>query len=84
MLALTSGTVVIPIEGNIFKTTELLELAKYPIKVLDPSSENWESALFNEVQGLLNGDYDFKEYFDNVLPIVQKQVLINATWLNGK
>lgn len=84
VLALTARTKIIPIEGNVFKTTELLELAKYPIKVIDSSSQSWESRLHTEVNNVLEKKYDFEKYFNDVLPVVQSSVVLNATWLNDK
>ncbi|EJF08470.1 polysaccharide pyruvyl transferase family protein [Pontibacter sp. BAB1700] len=82
VLALTAKTKVIPIEGNVFKTTELLQLAQYPITVIDSTIEGWEDKLFLELSKVFDEEYDFKSYFENVFPKIQGNVLTNSNWLN--
>ncbi|GEM_PF-1503277 len=83
ILALTAGTPVIPIEGNVFKTSELLELLDYPVKVIRSSDQNWCGQLEKEVMNVHSGRYDFDSYFRNTLPEHTERVARNASWLNS-
>jgi len=82
ILALTAGTPTIPIEGNQFKTGELLELLEYPVKVINPSDPNWSDTLEQEVLNLHQNRYDFDQYFGETLPKHVANVAQNALWLN--
>lgn len=82
ILALTAGTPTIPIEGNQFKTGELLELLEYPVKVITSSDPTWSETVAQEVLNLHHGRYNFDQYFKETLPKHVANVAQNALWLN--
>jgi polysaccharide pyruvyl transferase WcaK-like protein len=83
VLALIAKTRVIPIEGNVFKTSELLEGVEYPIEVVDPTQENWMLKVLEEIQKIEHGHYDWEKYFGVTLPAHLTRVAENASWLKG-
>ena len=80
ILALSVNVPVIPIEGNIFKTTELLSQLKYPINVVNAYKENWEEVLIDEISKLENNEYNLNDYINDVLPQMKEDVKKNASW----
>lgn len=82
MLSLVSHTPIIPIEGNVFKTTELLRQLQYPILTLDSSQSNWTERLMSETEKMLAKGFDFNQYFNTVFPAYKKAVQRNAAWIN--
>jgi polysaccharide pyruvyl transferase WcaK-like protein len=81
VLALVANTPIIPIEGNVFKTTELMQQLQYPITVLNTAA-GWEEKLLIEVNKVHQGHYDFVCYFNEVLPPFKEKVKINANWVS--
>ncbi|MBX2888626.1 MAG: polysaccharide pyruvyl transferase family protein [Ferruginibacter sp.] len=82
VLSLATGTPIIPVEGNVFKTTELMEQLQYPIPVIDTAQNEWVGKLLAEVDKLDRGDYLIADYFTKVLPLVKEKAKRNASWLN--
>ena len=83
MLSLVSETPVIPIEGNVFKTRELLDQLQYPVTTLNSGTAEWVDRLRQEIDHLISNHYDFKSYFGNVFPIHKKAAEKNAAWILG-
>lgn len=81
MLSLVSHTPIIPIEGNVFKTTELLRQLQYPILTLDSKQDGWADRLNETIRQIENKQYDFNRYFTDVFPTFKKAVKKNATWI---
>lgn len=82
VLSLATGIPIIPVEGNVFKTTELMEQLQYPIPVIDTAQNEWVEKLLAEVDKLDRGDYLIADYFTKVLPLVKEKAKRNASWLN--
>ncbi len=82
IMCLDVQTPIIPIEGNVFKTKELLTQLKYPVDTIDPSKENWDVLLTENVDAMLNGSYKTEQYFNEILPEQKRNVKKNASWLN--
>lgn len=83
VLALVAGTPIIPIEGNVFKTTELLRQLQYPVPVVDPSSANWIDRVIQEMGNFNTNLYDWEKYFEETLPVHKKRIAKNASWLQS-
>lgn len=82
ILALSSNIAVIALEGNQFKTTELLEQLNYPVPVINAYNEGWMKVLNEQIDFLEIGHYDFNTYFSKSLPEAQQKVKNNASWVN--
>ncbi|MEI2748031.1 MAG: polysaccharide pyruvyl transferase family protein [Ferruginibacter sp.] len=82
ILSLDTHTPIIPIEGNVFKSTELLKQLEYPVKTLNSQDEGWVNQLIREIDLLHNRKYDFDAYFSNTFPKHQQAVKRNAAWIN--
>lgn len=84
MLALVSHTPIIPIEGNVFKTTELLSQLQYPVATLDSSKPGWTDQLIKEIDLVSDKKYDLNNYFNAIFPGFKKAVKKNAAWIENK
>ncbi len=82
ILSLVTNTIIIPIEGNVFKSTELLKQLEYPVATLNSAKEGWANELVNEINNVHNNKYAFDNYFKNTFPIYKLKVQRNAAWLN--
>ncbi len=82
VLSLATGIPIIPVEGNVFKTTELMEQLQYPIPVIDTAQNEWVEKLLAEIDKLDRNDYLIADYFIKVLPAVKEKAKRNASWLN--
>lgn len=83
ILSLAAHTPAIPIEGNVFKTTELLSQLRYPIEVINAYKDGWENELISEIEKLETGStYNFENYFDIELPKLKEDVQKNISWLS--
>lgn len=82
VLSLATGIPIIPVEGNVFKTTELMEQLQYPIPVIDTAQNKWVENLLAEIDKLDRNDYLIADYFTKVLPAVKEKAKRNASWLN--
>ncbi|PZR19114.1 MAG: hypothetical protein DI538_31430, partial [Azospira oryzae] len=67
VMALAAGVPVLPIEGHFFKTTEMFDLFKYPIPVVDKNRSGWESELIERVKVLESTLVDNKKYIEDNL-----------------
>lgn len=81
ILSLVAKTPIIPIEGNVFKTTELLKQLEYPVDVIDTKKDNWLENVLDEINYFEADYYDWKKYFEAVLPLHIARVSENAAWL---
>lgn len=81
ILALDTKTPVIPIEGNVFKTTELLQQLGYPVPTLNPQQNNWVQSLLQLIEQLYNNDQEVQTFFQYTLHVQQQAVKRNAQWL---
>jgi polysaccharide pyruvyl transferase WcaK-like protein len=81
VLALTAGVPVIPVEGNVFKTKELLTLSGYPVEVVDSTKSGWEDQLFDRVRNMEDGKYELEPFFRDSLPRIRERVEANLSWL---
>lgn len=71
-LALTGKIPVLPIEGNVHKTTEVFEHINYPIKVIDFRSSEYSSLLFQSFN-LIKDDYiEIQNWIDNNINNISK------------
>lgn len=57
-LAITAGVPIVPIEGNVFKTTEVLEFVQYPIHVIKIEDTNFLSKIW---ENIVYVEHNFKE-----------------------
>ncbi|MBX2938659.1 MAG: polysaccharide pyruvyl transferase family protein [Ferruginibacter sp.] len=81
ILALDTRTPVIPIEGNIFKTAELLQQLGYPVSTLNPQQSGWVDDLIRSIENIYNNDQDVQAFFRDTLHVQQQAVKRNAQWL---
>lgn len=83
VLSLAAHTPAIPIEGNVFKTKELLSQLSYPVDVIDAYKEGWENVLISEIEKVEMGSaYDFERYFQTELKALKKDVRKNISWIS--
>ena len=82
ILSLDTHTPIIPIEGNVFKSTELLSQLQYPVKTLNSQDEGWVNDLIKEITNVHEKRYDFNAYFTTIFPTHQQAVKRNAAWIN--
>lgn len=81
ILALDTKTPVIPVEGNVFKTTELLQQLGYPLPTLNPQQAGWVDELIRTIENMYNNDQDVQAFFTHNLHVQQQAVKRNAQWL---
>lgn len=81
ILALNAGTPVIPIEGNVFKTTELLQQLKYPLPVINAVGEGWEEKIIAQIETHLKQPERIRNYIQNELPPLKRLTEKNASWV---
>ncbi len=82
ILSLVTHTPIISIEGNIFKSTELLNELQYPVATLNSSEPGWINTLLKEINNLINDHYDLDTYFKDTFPVQRKRAQRNAAWIN--
>ena len=68
ILSLDTHTPIIPIEGNVFKSTELLKQLEYPVKTLNSQDEGWVNQLIREIDLLQKKKYEYPAYFTPAFP----------------
>lgn len=83
IIALSAQTPVIAIEGNKFKTSELMQQLNYPVPVINAYEDGWVGKVLNEIDKIENSEYDFKSYFEKVLPQLKLAVRKNAGEIKG-
>lgn len=81
VLSLDCGTPIIPVEGNVFKTTELMQELQYPVPVINPANSDWVDQLLHEIDRIEQGAYHTDNYFSTILPHVRQRAKRNAAWL---
>lgn len=81
ILGLSASTPAIPIEGNVFKTKELLSQLNYPISVINGYHQGWEETVIREIEKMETGAYEFGQYFSEALPLIRQNVKKNISWI---
>ncbi|MBS1761269.1 MAG: polysaccharide pyruvyl transferase family protein [Bacteroidetes bacterium] len=81
ILALASEVPIIALEGNQFKTSELLDQLDYPVPVINAYKDGWMDVLNEEIDKLESGKYNHNDYFSIILPAAKQKVKLNAEWL---
>ncbi len=66
-LALIGGVPILPIEGNMHKTTEVLAYVNYPSKVVSSISESYGSDLTNSFNDIKTNYSEKQDWFDLAL-----------------
>ncbi|MEO8414726.1 MAG: polysaccharide pyruvyl transferase family protein [Ginsengibacter sp.] len=83
IMALAVNVPVIPIEGLVWKTTELFDQLEYPIKTINVKNADWLQSVLNAIDDIENKKIDFDGYFRNVLPRFKENVSNNVNWINN-
>ncbi|MBF6640021.1 polysaccharide pyruvyl transferase family protein [Flavobacterium sp. J49] len=72
-LAITAGVPVLPIEGNIHKTTEVFSLVNYPISAVNYNSDEYGSQIYNNLIYLEDNFETMQKWIeDNLTSIAEK------------
>jgi len=82
ILSLDTHTPIIPIDGNVFKSKELLGQLEYPLNTLDSKDAGWIDQFLKEINLIKSAHYDFYNYFNIVFPRQQQFAKHNAALFN--
>ncbi len=83
VMALAVNVPVIPIEGLVWKTTELFDQFEYPIPTINVKNPGWQAAILDAIDKIENKKIDFDHYFKNVLPKHKESVRKNVSWISN-
>ncbi len=81
VMSLSAGTPVIPIEGKVFKTRELVDEFKYPVAAVNVNDKQWAAKVAESIDKVVENKIDFDTFFNNTLPDVRKRVYGNVNWI---
>lgn len=81
IMALAVDVPVVPIEGLVWKTTELFDQLEYPIQTINVKNADWLQSVLNAIDNIENKKIDFDNYFKNVLPKHKERVRNNVSWV---
>lgn len=84
VMSLSAGTPVIPIEGKVFKTKELVQEFKYPVAAVNVNDKQWAEKVATTIDQVVEGQINFDSFFRDTLPEVRKRVYGNVNWINSR
>ena len=79
-LALAVNTPVIPVEGAVFKTKEVLELVQYPLRVSDVRIEGWVEEILEQVEWVYQNYDMLQDWTAQNIPTIRRAAEENARW----
>jgi hypothetical protein len=74
---------VVPIEGLVFKTRELLIQFEYPIYTINVNEPGWVDEIVKAIDSIESHAIDFEHYFKKVIGKHKEDVNKNVSWINN-
>jgi polysaccharide pyruvyl transferase WcaK-like protein len=83
VMSLAANVPVIPIEGLVFKTRELLSQFEYPIYTINVNEPGWVDEIVKAIDSIESHAIDFEHYFKKVIGKHKEDVNKNVSWINN-
>lgn len=81
-MALVAGVPILPVEGNLHKTTEVFKRINYPIEAINYTSNNYRDNLNNGFRTLVDSYPEINNWIEVKMPLVAQEACHNLTFSN--